>query len=283
LAPLLQVRRLTHRYARSPAPVLDDVSFAVDAGELVAVVGANGAGKSTLARLIAGILRPPPGAVLVGGRDVTALPPAEIAHDVGYVFQYPEHQFVGQTVLDDVAYGPRRAGMTEADAVRLAEATLGDFGLLRLGPAHPFTLSHGEQRRLSVASMLVLGQRLLLLDEPTFGQDQRNATMLLDRLEALAAEGRAVVAISHDMRLVAERAHRVLVLVDGTLAFDGSPARLFADDVLLRRARLVPPPLWDLSRRLGLRAPITRARSVSPEPVGALPLAGGSARRGPVR
>ena len=83
---------------------------------------------------------------------------------------------------------------------------LDDFGLLRLGPAHPFTLSHGEQRRLSVASMLVLGQRLLLLDEPTFGQDQRNATMLLDKLEALAAAGRAIVVVSHDMRLVAERA-----------------------------------------------------------------------------
>jgi energy-coupling factor transport system ATP-binding protein len=172
-------------------------------------------------------------------------------------------------VLDDVAYGPRRAGLTEAEAVRLAEAMLEDFGLLRLAPAHPFTLSHGEQRRLSVASMLVMGQRLLLLDEPTFGQDQRNAMMLLDKLEALAAEGRTVVAVSHDMRLVAERARRVLVLVDGTLAFDGPPSRLFADAALLERARLVPPPLWELSRRLGLRRPLARVVGdpAVPEPI----------------
>jgi energy-coupling factor transport system ATP-binding protein len=172
------------------------------------------------------------------------------------VFQYPEHQFVAETALDDVAYGPRRAGRPEPEVVDLASAMLDDFGLLRLARAHPFTLSHGEQRRLSVASMLVLGQKLLLLDEPTFGQDQRNATMLVDKLEALADGGRAIVVISHDMRLVAERARRVLVLVDGTLAFDGLPADLFADEALLARARLALPPLWDLSRRLGLQTPV---------------------------
>jgi energy-coupling factor transport system ATP-binding protein len=273
---LLRVRGLTYRYPRAAAPVLRDVSFSLDAGELVAIVGANGAGKSTLARLVAGIARPPRGAILVDGRDVSQVPSGEIARSVGYVFQYPEHQFVGQTVLDDVAYGPRRAGLPEAEAVGFAEAMLDDFGLLRLGPAHPFTLSHGEQRRLSVASMLVLGQRLLLLDEPTFGQDQRNATMLLDKLEALAAAGRAIVAVSHDMRLVAERARRVLVMVDGTLAFDGPPARLFSDEALLRQARLVPPPLWELSRRLGLSRPLTGADLAGYGPAGVAPPGQGS-------
>ncbi len=261
-APLVEVRGLTYRYPRAAAPVLQDVSVTLRPGELVALVGANGTGKSTLARLIAGIVRPPAGTILIDGQDATTVPLAALARDVGYVFQYPEHQFVGQTVLDDVAYGPRRADVPEREAVARAEAMLDDFGLLRLAPAHPFTLSHGEQRRLSVASMLMLGQRILLLDEPTFGQDQRNATMLLDKLQALAAEGRAIVAVSHDMRLVAERADRVLVLVDGTLAFDGPPGALFSDAGLLRRARLLPPPLWDLSRRLGLRAPLLRTDNI---------------------
>jgi len=270
-AALLRVRGLAYQYPRAARPVLRDVSFSLGAGELVAVVGANGAGKSTLARLVAGIVRPPRGAILVDGRDVALVPPPELAREVGYVFQYPEHQFVGRTVLDDVAYGPRRAGLPEAEAVGLAEAILDDFGLRRLGPAHPFTLSHGEQRRLSVASMLVMGQRLLLLDEPTFGQDQRNAAMLLDKLEALAAEGRTLVAVSHDMRLVAERAQRVLVLVDGALAFDGPPARLFADAALLDRARLVPPPLWELSQRLGLHWPLRGTALAPVGPAGAAP------------
>jgi energy-coupling factor transport system ATP-binding protein len=256
--PLLEVRGLTYQYPRAPGPVLRDVRCTIEAGELVAVVGANGAGKSTLARLVAGIIRPPAGTIRVGGHDVAGRPLAELARDVGYVFQYPEHQFVGQTVLDDVAYGPRRAGLPEADSLDLARAMLDDFVLLRLAAAHPFSLSHGEQRRLSVAAMLVLGQRLLLLDEPTFGQDQRSATLLLDKLDALANAGRAIVAVSHDMRLVAERARRVLVLADGGLIFDGPPDRLFADDGLLRRAQLAPPPLWELSRRLGLATPLTR-------------------------
>jgi energy-coupling factor transporter ATP-binding protein EcfA2 len=266
--PLLRVRGLSFQYPRAPRPVVADVSCSIDAGELVAIVGANGAGKSTLARLIAGIVRPPPGTVLVDGRDVTGVPAAELSRDVGYVFQYPEHQFVGQTVLDDVAFGPRRSGLTEHEAVALANAVLDDFGLGRLSPAHPFTLSHGEQRRLSVASMLVLGQRLLLLDEPTFGQDQRNATMLLDKLEGLATAGRAIVAVSHDMRLVAERAHRVLVMVEGTIVFDGPPSRLFGDAALLKHARLAPPPLWELSQRLGLSTPLMRAGMSEREPAG---------------
>jgi energy-coupling factor transport system ATP-binding protein len=263
------VRALSYQYARAPRPVLQDVTFDVHAGELVAIVGANGAGKSTLARLIASIIPPPPGAIQVAGQ-------------VGYVFQYPEHQFVGQTALDDVAYGPRRAGLPEAESTALASAMLDDFGLLRLAPAHPFTLSHGEQRRLSVASMLVLGQRLLLLDEPTFGQDQRNATMLLDKLDALAANGHAIVVVSHDMRLVAERAHRVLVLVDGALAFDGPPNRLFADEALLTRAHLVLPPLWELSRQLGLVEPIVRPADV-PVAAGPAHLAGATPLAEPTR
>jgi energy-coupling factor transport system ATP-binding protein len=254
--PLLAVRGLSYSYPRRARPVLKDVHLNIEAGELVAIVGANGAGKSTLARLIAGIVPAPPGAIFVQGRDVADRPPRELGRDVGYVFQYPEHQFVGQTVADDVAYGPRRAGLSEADARARANAMLDDFGLLRLAAAHPFTLSHGEQRRLSVASMLVLGQRLLILDEPTFGQDQKNAAMLLDKLERLAADGRAIVVVTHDMRLVAERARRVLVLVDGSPAFDGPPAELFADRALVERAHLVEPPLWELSRRLGLAVPL---------------------------
>ncbi len=257
--PLIDVRGLMYRYPRAETPALRDVSFSLRPGELVAVVGENGAGKSTLARLLAGIIRPPRGAVLLRDREVAALAPGDLAQEVGYVFQYPEHQFVGQTVLDDVAYGPRRLRMPEGAALARARSLLASFGLTHLEAAHPFTLSHGEQRRLSVASMLVLGQAVLILDEPTYGQDRRNATMLLDQLDALAERGRTLVVVSHDMRMVAERAQRVLVLADGALLFDGPPARLFEDEGLLRRANLTPPPLWELSRRLGLASPLLRA------------------------
>ena len=127
---------------------------------------------------------------------------------------------------------------------------LADFGLLPLQAANPFRLSHGEKRRLSVATMLILGQELLVLDEPTIGQDRRNATLLLAICEQLHAAGRTVVMITHDMRLVAEHARTVVALVDGRVAFAGTPVDLFADAALLARAHLEPPPLLELSRHL---------------------------------
>jgi energy-coupling factor transport system ATP-binding protein len=235
--------------------VLRDVSLEIGPGQLAAIVGSNGAGKSTLARLLARILSPPPGCIWLCGDDLSRLGRADVARRVGYVFQYPEHQFIGRSVLDDVLFGLRRVGVPASDARAQALDALTDFGLMPLAEAHPFTLSHGEQRRLSVAAMLVLDQSALLLDEPTYGQDRRNHTLLLDRLSALAGAGRAIVTITHDMRLVAERASRVLVMAGGEVIFDGTPPELFGNRQLLDRARLRPPPIWELGQRLGVARP----------------------------
>jgi energy-coupling factor transport system ATP-binding protein len=256
--PTVQTRSLTYSYSSSARRVLSDVSIEVRSGELTAIAGANGAGKSTLARHLVRILRPKPSTVWLEGRDVRDFSLVELTRCIGYVFQYPEHQFIGKTLLEDVAFGLRRVGVATPEAELRATAMLARFGLERLAPASPFTLSHGEQRRLSVASMLVLSQRVLLLDEPTFGQDRRNSDLLLDELSLLAAHGAAIVSITHDMRLVAERAARVLVMADGQLAFDGPPDALFANRELVERARLVPPPLWQLSQALRLREPMVR-------------------------
>ena len=255
---LIRTRDLSYSYPSSARRVLDGVSLDVRSGELTAIAGANGAGKSTMARHLVRVLDPGPGAVWIDGQDAATLSMAELTRKVGYVFQYPEHQFIGRTLLDDVSFGLRRAGIGSAQAEQRAGAMLARFGLQRLAPASPFTLSHGEQRRLSVASMLVLGQRALLLDEPTFGQDRRNYEQLLDVLQSLADEGIAVAAITHDMRLVAERAARVVVLADGAVVFDGAPSALFADRKLVARARLKPPPLWQLSQALDFAVPLVR-------------------------
>lgn len=256
----IQTRGLTYSYPSTGRRALDNVSIDVRRNELTAIVGANGAGKSTLARHLVGTVKPARGTVWLDGQDASQIPARQLTRLIGYVFQYPEHQFIGKTLLEDVSFGVRRAGATRADAEDRASAMLARFGLDRLAPASPFTLSHGEQRRLSVASMLVLGQQMLILDEPTFGQDRRNYEQLLDELIRLADEGIAVVAISHDMRMVAERAVRVLVLADGRVVFDGTPTALFSNSnaALIESAHLVPPPLWRLSQALGLPQPLVR-------------------------
>jgi energy-coupling factor transporter ATP-binding protein EcfA2 len=250
--PFIQVSDLSFTYPRAQQPALDEVNVTISSGELTAIVGANGAGKTTLARHLVGTLRAPPGTVTLGGHDLATVHSTDLARQVGYVFQYPEHQFVGSSVLDDIAFGLRRAGVSETEAKSRAVAMLEEFGLQSLAHVNPFSLSHGEQRRLSVAAMLVLGQRGLFLDEPTFGQDRRNADLLLDKLVELTADYHAIVTITHDMRLVAERANRVIALADGQVVFDGAPDCMFGDGSLLRSARLRPPPITEVSQRLGL-------------------------------
>jgi energy-coupling factor transporter ATP-binding protein EcfA2 len=260
--PFMQVDHLSFHYPRSNRPVLSDARLTLELGQLTAIVGANGAGKTTLACHLVRILRPPAGSVRLFGADIAGLKLADVARQVGYVFQYPEHQFIGRSVLDDVAFGLIRAGRPEAEALRTARAMLAEFGLENVALAHPFSLSHGEQRRLSVAAMLALGQHGLFLDEPTFGQDRRNAHQLLAKLAALADAGRAIVAITHDMRLVAERADRVIAMSDGRIIFDGLPDELFSNGTLLGRARLRPPPLTDVGQRLGLTRLLLRVSDV---------------------
>lgn len=250
--PFLRVSDLSFRYPNAARQTLTEVSVTHASGEFAAIVGGNGAGKSTLARHMVRILRPPPGRVHLQGADLTDLNAAQAARQIGYVFQYPEHQFVGRSVVDDVAFGLIRSGATESAAHQTALVMLEEFGLARLARAHPFSLSHGEQRRLSVAAMLALGQPGLILDEPTFGQDRRNVQLVLAKLAALARGGRAIVAITHDMRLVAEHADRAVAMSDGRIIFDGPPLDLFSDAAVLQQARLRPPPLAEVGQRLGL-------------------------------
>ncbi|HVC34084.1 MAG TPA: ABC transporter ATP-binding protein [Chloroflexota bacterium] len=248
-SPAIEISRLTYRYPTGQL-ALREVNLTIPAGCFAAIVGPNGAGKSTLAQHLIGSIRPERGTVRVCGRDVRTISPSELARLVGYVFQNPEHQFVAQTVFDELAFGLRPRHVPEPEIQMRVEAMLDDFGLAALGPANPFTLSHGEKRRLSVATMLILGQQVLVLDEPTFGQDRQNTEALLEKLTDLNRHGRTIVMITHDVRLVAEYAQRVAVFVDGTVAFDGPVPRLFSDPSLLDRAHLVRPPLLELSHRL---------------------------------
>lgn len=240
----VEVRNLSFRYGANN--VLDHVSFAVPQGDFLAIVGANGAGKTTLAQHIMGILQPPRETVFVDGQDVSRAAARTLVQRIGYVFQNPEHQFIADSVFEEVAYGLRILGLTEFELEAKANALLERFGLLRYGKANPFTLSHGEKRRLSVATMLAMGQQTLILDEPTFGQDQRNAEAMMALLRELHAEGHTIIIITHDMALVAEHAKHVVVMAGGQLLFHGATRSCFAQPELLVQARLTPPPLGRL-------------------------------------
>jgi energy-coupling factor transport system ATP-binding protein len=248
-AAAVSIRGLTARYRRE-SDVLRDVHLEVHRGDMLALVGPNGAGKSTLAHHLIATMRAQKGKVFLEQRDIREISKRELAETVGYVFQNPEHQFVARTVFDELAFGLRLRGLPEPEVQAKVEAMLDDFGLSGLAKANPFKLSHGEKRRLSVATMLILKQRLLVLDEPTFGQDRRHAEALLHKFRALNDAGTTLIVITHDMRLVAEHASRTAVLHGGRVLASTSVDELFDDQVLLEEAHLEVPPIRALSQRL---------------------------------
>lgn len=250
--PALEVRGLSARYESGPE-VLHEVSLRVPAGSFCALVGPNAAGKSTLAAHMVGIRAPRPGQVYLFEEDVTTLSAAELTARVGYVFQNPEHQFVEQRVEDELAYSLRLRGRPVDEVAAIVDGLLRAFGLDECRACSPFRLSQGQKRRLSVATMLAVGQRALVLDEPTFGQDRHTAHALMERLLGLQREGITLLTITHDMQMVADYAEDALVLVDGRVRYAGGAAALFAQQALLEEAALRPPPLHALAQMLGVR------------------------------
>lgn len=241
----MTVRGLSIALGRRDArrEVLRAVSLEVGAGDFLAIVGANGAGKTTLAQAIGGVVRSPRGTVDLGGLDPARASVSAVASRVGYVFQNPEHQFVTDSVTEELAYSLRAARLPEAEISRRVESMLQTLALDDHRDAHPFRLSGGQKRRLSVGTALITGAPLLVLDEPTFGQDRARAVELLDLLSGLNASGTTVVIVTHDLQAVAEHASHVALLADGEVAAFGRTADVLSDTAVVEAAGMRRPPL----------------------------------------
>jgi energy-coupling factor transporter ATP-binding protein EcfA2 len=252
---LLSIRDLSFGYVREK-PILKNISLELETGGIVALLGQNGSGKTTLARALMGINPVERGTVYLGERDISDLGPREISAEIGYVFQNPDHQFVTDQIDEEVGYGLKVRGYADDFIAQRVDEVLGIVDLARYRHRSPFNLSLGERRRLSVATMLVLEPRLLVLDEPTIGQDHERAQHLMRLMDRLRERyGTTILMITHDVRLVAEWADRAIALRGGEIAFDGTPQALFAQAELLRESALLPPPIFEVSRALSKTHP----------------------------
>lgn len=236
-SPVLTLSHLSASYGEGP-PVLRDISLEVHPGQFWALVGANGSGKSSLAKTLIGMLAPSHGEVRLQDRPVSSLHTRELTEHIAYVFQNPEHQFVTDTVWSEILYSLRQAGVPEEARAGQVRKVLERFGLAEHAASNPFALSGGQKRRLAVAAMLQAGAPLLVLDEPTFGQDFRHAQELMQTISMLHDEGVAIFMLTHDMDLVDAYAERVAVLHDGRLVYAGEVAPLWSREEDLLR--------WDL-------------------------------------
>jgi energy-coupling factor transporter ATP-binding protein EcfA2 len=250
---VIEARDITFSYPTRP-DVLMNLSLDVRRNELLAIVGQNGSGKSTLAALMNGILKPTSGKMFVHGKPTTDYKFADLAKRVAYIFQVPEKQFIRNSVSEEMAHGLRALGIPGDEVEVRVNTALESVALEERKDASPYLLSHGQKRRLSVACMVVSEPEVVILDEPTFGQDWLQAKRLMDYLRELADKGAAVAFITHDMRLVAEYADRCVAMAGGQIIIDGTPMEMFSSAEVLRRANLKPPPVFVFSEEL-LAAP----------------------------
>ncbi|MFF2753704.1 ABC transporter ATP-binding protein [Psychrobacillus sp. NPDC058041] len=234
---------------------IKNVSFKLHKGEMISLVGANGAGKSTLSSLICGFEKPNEGAIYFGNIDAKKDSIKERAERVGFVLQNPNHMFSKQIVSEEVAFGLAQKNVSEAELKTRVEDTLKICGLYPFRNWPITALSYGQKKRLSIATILVMKPSIMLLDEPTAGQDYKHTTELMTFLEELTKNGIAIILITHDMHLMTEYTNRSIVLSSGEIIADASPAHILSNPELIKEANLKESSLYELAKHLNISEP----------------------------
>lgn len=255
---VIVAKRVSYTYTPGGAfekKAVRDISFTIEKGTFCGLIGHTGSGKTTLVQMLAGLVPPTSGQIWIDGVDGTDKKNrfGALRGSVGLVFQYPEYQLFGETVLEDVMFGPKNLGLSDFEAKLRAEAALADVGISpSIFNQSPFTLSGGQKRRVAIAGVLALGPSFLMLDEPTAGLDPLGRHEILDSIYALhKREKITVLLVSHSMEDMAKYAERILVMDSGKLAMDGPTADVFAQGERLRQMGLDVPEITKII--LGLR------------------------------
>ncbi|MCF0136529.1 MAG: ABC transporter ATP-binding protein [Lachnospiraceae bacterium] len=254
--PVLEVRDLSFAYAGErkgfAVPALEHISAKLYRGELLAIVGQNGAGKSTLSKVICGFETLQEGTVLLNGEDMAGLSIKERADHVGYVMQNPNQMISQNLIYDEIALGLRKRGIGEEEIRERVEETLKVCGLWKFRSWPISALSYGQKKRVTIASILVLRPEVIILDEPTAGQDYRHYTDIMEFLVAMNRRGITIVMITHDMHLMLEYARRTLVLCERKLLADTTGAVVLTSPELIKAADLKETSLYDLAALCGI-------------------------------
>jgi energy-coupling factor transporter ATP-binding protein EcfA2 len=252
--PVLELRDLSFGYDKR-RPVLHELSLTIGKGEMVAIAGKNGAGKSTVSKLICGFYRPASGMILMNGRDIGSDTIKERAGHIGFVMQNPNHMISKTLLFDEVALGLKVRGMEEAAIQERVHEVLQICGLYPLRGWPISALSYGQKKRVTIASILVLQPEVIILDEPTAGQDYRHYNEMMEFLLQLSRQGMTVIMITHDMHLMLEYAQRTIVLADGRKIADDRPERVLSDMEAVRNANLKETSLYTLGAKAGIEQP----------------------------
>ena len=248
---MIELEHVSFAYP-SQGPTVQDLSFRVEAGEFVAILGANGAGKTTTVRLIDGLIRPTSGRVLLDGADTALSSVSERARRVGFLFQNPDRQICKNTVREEILFGLQTVRSDESAEIHEARVSriLREFSFT--GEEEPFSLSRGQRQRVALASILAVEPSVLILDEPTTGLDYLECCHIMDQIRAMNEQRQVtVIMVCHDMEIVTDYAFRALVMAGGRLLADGPVREIFRNRELMEQASILPPQITALALRLG--------------------------------
>jgi energy-coupling factor transport system ATP-binding protein len=235
---------------------LKGVSLTIEKGQFVAIMGQNGAGKTTLVKHFNGLLKPTKGQVFVDGVNTTKVSIATLSKDVGFVFQNPDHQLFSETVEEEIAFALRNFGFKEETIEKRITWALNLLGLVEYRKTSPFMLSGGERKRVALASVLAWDPTMLILDEPTIGQDYEQKEKLRQFIMQMRTREKTIIAVSHDVEFVAECNPRVLLMREGKIIADGEARKILTDQAILTQASIVPPQIAQIFLELpGLDIP----------------------------
>lgn len=253
-ATLLEVDKLSFTYPNQNRGIRN-LSFSLEKGEMVSIVGKNGAGKSTLAKLISGFEVPKEGSIFLNGMDITKLTIKEKGQKIGFVLQNPNHMISKHLIKEEVALGLINQGMNPTEIEKRVKKVLNICGLLPYRKWPISALSYGQKKRVTIASILVLNPEILILDEPTAGQDLYHYTEIMDFLLELNRTGISLMIITHDMHLIQEYTSRTMVLADGEIIADSSPANILTNPQIMKAANLKETSLYEMAKLLQVESP----------------------------
>lgn len=247
--PIIRCEGLGFSYDGAQMAIAD-IDLSIERGEVVGVIGQNGSGKTTLVKHFNGLLKPTVGRVVVEGVDTLEKPIDELAAHTGYVFQNPNHQLFAQTVAEELAFGPTNMGLEPSEVEARVRQAAEFFQLESFMESHPYRLGFPLRKQVAMASIYAMNPAVIVLDEPTTGQDHPGTQVVHDLIDRLREQGVTIVVVSHSMPLIAESTDRVVVLWEGALIGDGPPADIFYDDTLLEKTHLQAPQITQLSKKL---------------------------------
>lgn len=249
--PFIEVRDLTYSY-EDGTNALKGINLTISEGEFIAFIGQNGSGKTTLSKCLNGLFKPTTGSVTVDGLDSKTSSILQMVKRVGYVFQNPDHQLFNNNCQDEIAYGPRNIGLSEDEVQERVIEAAGVVGLgVQYFHEHPFFFNKGMRQRVAIASILALKPKLIIVDEPTTGQDVRQSLEIMDFLTELNRNhGHIIIFVTHDMPIVSRYAKRVVMMGGGQIIADGPPSEVYAQTDNLAKAFVEPPQITQLAQAL---------------------------------